>query len=447
MTLKRCLFGLLALAVVGGGVWWQLYLRPWGPKRLDIDRDGGTILVFEVDGNAAPKDADEKMDDLARAVHKRIDQWDRHSITVRPVENRRVEVVVPRDRDHEGLLKHIESLLGRTGRLEFRILANQRDDEQAFDRAEDFFRAASAPWQKLIEAAEVRWPTPPEKASAVRRICFDDTAALQAHVLGLHPGLTEEQFQEFLRTTYQPSPQTLELREPARAGQPPPPPQPRKGQHFILAHEGSRGGVYAWCRVSDQEVLALSRPWEGEERWLRAVRPRLHMGLPFRRLKNTREGREVEDVIVGVGGRECLFLARRVPGRQDVEYFVLTRLTEERREVTGKYLDEVYEAPDHSGKSAISFRLTKEGGDLFHELTSRNAPTDGQGRRHLAILLDEVVLSAPSLNSPIRDSGQITGNFTQAQVKRFVDILRSGALPLPLKPIPVDWRTVEPKKP
>jgi len=51
-------------------------------------------------------------------------------------------------------------------------------------------------------------------------------------------------------------------------------------------------------------------------------------------------------------------------------------------------------------------------------------------------------MSAPSLNSPIRDSGQITGQFTKDDVNNLVSILRSGALPATLKPQPVSENTM-----
>jgi preprotein translocase subunit SecD len=44
-------------------------------------------------------------------------------------------------------------------------------------------------------------------------------------------------------------------------------------------------------------------------------------------------------------------------------------------------------------------------------------------------VLDGKVVSAPTINSRITDSGIIEGNFTQQEVMDLVTTLRSGALP------------------
>jgi preprotein translocase subunit SecD len=115
--------------------------------------------------------------------------------------------------------------------------------------------------------------------------------------------------------------------------------------------------------------------------------------------------------------------------------------------VTGADLEDVQESVDRVGQPAVGFTLTKQGGDRFHEMTSQNRPVEEDRARHLAIILDDLVMSSPALRSPIRESGQISGKFTPAEVANLVAILRSGALPLPLKPLPVSETTVEPASP
>jgi SecD/SecF fusion protein len=56
------------------------------------------------------------------------------------------------------------------------------------------------------------------------------------------------------------------------------------------------------------------------------------------------------------------------------------------------------------------------------------------------------VLSAPTINSEIRKQGQITGSFTKKEIENLVRILRTGALPVRLKPLPVSETEVPPKK-
>jgi SecD/SecF fusion protein len=72
---------------------------------------------------------------------------------------------------------------------------------------------------------------------------------------------------------------------------------------------------------------------------------------------------------------------------------------------------------------------------------------DAQVRRHLAIILDGLVMSAPTINSEIGRQGQISGNFTQQEVDSIVSLLRAGALPVRLKAQPVSETTVAPAAP
>jgi hypothetical protein len=62
-------------------------------------------------------------------------------------------------------------------------------------------------------------------------------------------------------------------------------------------------------------------------------------------------------------------------------------------------------------------------------LTGRNAP-DGEFQRQLGILLDNELLSAPSIQERIHEHGRITGKFTREEVDFLVNILEAGSLPV-----------------
>jgi SecD/SecF fusion protein len=85
-----------------------------------------------------------------------------------------------------------------------------------------------------------------------------------------------------------------------------------------------------------------------------------------------------------------------------------------------------------TGEPTVGFKLTTEGSGKMLRMTVRNVP-DGNFHRRMAIILDDKVLSAPQLNGSISSNGQITGNFTQAEVKFLVEILREGRLPATLE--------------
>jgi protein-export membrane protein SecD len=74
----------------------------------------------------------------------------------------------------------------------------------------------------------------------------------------------------------------------------------------------------------------------------------------------------------------------------------------------------------------IRFELTPEGGRVFGPFTAANI---GQP---MAIVLDGIVLSAPTIQAELPTGGVITGNFTEKEAKTLALQLRSGALPIPL---------------
>lgn len=90
------------------------------------------------------------------------------------------------------------------------------------------------------------------------------------------------------------------------------------------------------------------------------------------------------------------------------------------------------EFDNKTGEPTVGFKLTTEGSSKMLRMTVRNIP-DGNFHRRMAIILDDKVLSAPQLNGSISSNGQITGNFTQAEVKFLVEILREGRLPATLE--------------
>ena len=82
---------------------------------------------------------------------------------------------------------------------------------------------------------------------------------------------------------------------------------------------------------------------------------------------------------------------------------------------------------NQSGQPAVSFRFNGKGALRFGKATSENV-----GRR-FAIVLDDKVISAPVINSPILGgSGIIEGGFTSESAKDLSILLRAGALPAKL---------------
>ena len=75
---------------------------------------------------------------------------------------------------------------------------------------------------------------------------------------------------------------------------------------------------------------------------------------------------------------------------------------------------------------------------------SAQATEENVGRL-FAILLDDLVISAPLIREPIRGgSGQISGNFTEQSTKDLAVLLRTGALPATLNVVETHFVPDEP---
>ena len=104
--------------------------------------------------------------------------------------------------------------------------------------------------------------------------------------------------------------------------------------------------------------------------------------------------------------------------------------------VTGKDLKTARSSVDEYGAPAVGFSLNSRGARKFEKYTSKNI-----GQR-CAIILDNRVLLAPSISTVISGDGIITGRYTSDEVNDMVLMLRSGALPAPMKYL--EERTIGP---
>lgn len=109
--------------------------------------------------------------------------------------------------------------------------------------------------------------------------------------------------------------------------------------------------------------------------------------------------------------------------------------------VSGGDLRGAYASVDPQwGNPVVEFELAQDAGRRFQIATTENL------KRKMAVVLTNnnrpEVLSAPIINSPIRDRGIIQGNYTTDEAQDFALKLRSGALPANLNII--EERTVGP---
>jgi preprotein translocase subunit SecD len=116
------------------------------------------------------------------------------------------------------------------------------------------------------------------------------------------------------------------------------------------------------------------------------------------------------------------------PGKERLGGERLYYLVPAYAEITGRMLRDAF--PTTGGtlgtEPVVAFRFNAEGGDKFYELTSHNL------QRQIAIILDGVVLTAPKVQTAIREEGTITGSFTMQSARELATLLKSGAFVAPV---------------
>jgi SecD/SecF fusion protein len=118
----------------------------------------------------------------------------------------------------------------------------------------------------------------------------------------------------------------------------------------------------------------------------------------------------------------------------------------DRFDVTGGYLSRASGGYDQNLQPCVNFSFNSQGAALFGTLTSQNLP-DPANRlsSRLGILLDDVLLSAPTIRSTISNDGQITGSFKPSDVEFLVGVLNAGSLPAALSKDPISEQKISPQ--
>jgi preprotein translocase subunit SecD len=384
LVLGLALAALLLVAVVFG---WRLY-RQW--RRPDLAKDGGTVLVYEIDesrwpGGEVPQDY--QPEKLTAKLKRRLDPDDLYGVIVRPVTNTRVEITLPcRDGNHEEQVRQVKELIALSGALDFRIVANTEDDREAIDEARRYFDslADNADEQKKLERA-------------------------------------------------------------ASTGAGPPGPVPPDHKAFHL--DNNLGDyTYTWIELgpAERHRYGLANDQEDTPFW-----------------KAMDEARQTHKAVLhtsGGGGDRYgthLFYSRAarhpdyLPEKdrdKKYEYFVLCRDPERDEDgrpkgLAGEHMLSAEPDKDQRGQPAVMVNFDNKGAALLADLTAKNKG------RHMAVVLDDMIHSAPTIMEPITAGrAMITGNFTREDVDRIVTMLRSGALPATLKPTPVSEISFVPTK-
>ena len=352
----------------------------WPPQtklKLGIDLSGGTILVYEAQ-NLPPGF---NMDELIAALKKRADPEGVKEIPIRKIGGNRIEIILPKASNEE--VEEVKKMLTDVGSLEFRILANGKHDANIVERALATGALAKPPkgykWARLGEISTGTNPT------------FTSNT------------ITDLQ-QSWKKDLY-------------------------AGTEVALTAKDSTGGTrteVAKVRRNTANTLILDKPHglKSISSYRVEYNPsRIRGGDP----KN-------------LGPNDSIVREEKIPpGR--IETWILCNLDKPGQEVTGKYLRQARPDVDDRLQPAVRFEFDSRGASRFGRLTGHHKPEEGGAFRYqLAILLDNLVMSAPAINSEIRESGIIEGGpqgFKAKEVEHLIQVLRAGSLPASLNPTPL----------
>jgi SecD/SecF fusion protein len=100
----------------------------------------------------------------------------------------------------------------------------------------------------------------------------------------------------------------------------------------------------------------------------------------------------------------------------------------DKAKLEGDGVEEAGQGYDEKGKPSIKMQMTPTGSRIWAKLTRDNVG------KPIAIVLDDVVYSAPNVNGPIEGgNSEISGNFAVEQAQDLANILKSGKVNAPAK--------------
>lgn len=355
-----------------------------------IDLSGGTILVYQIKPDAEGKAVN--VSDVITSLKRRLNPDGVRDITIRQSGGDRVEIVLPDATAEE--VEDAKRKITNVGALEFRILATHKDDKGVMDRL-----ASNTNTKRLPEApSKFLWARVGEEVSGTNPQVSGST-------------LTDST-QDWQRDAFSNDSTTLEIKGKAGASQ----------------SEVTR--TYK-IRRNTANTLTTDKPID-----LTSVSSYKITFKPDRSIPLGSAGTDPEAPYV----RE----EERGPGHK--VYWVLCK--KDRQDVEGRYIRSARQEMDQNMQNAVGFTFDRTGARKFAALTSEYRPQEGGNFKYrLAILLDDTLMSAPSLNDVIKERGIISGGadgFSAKEIDYLITLLRSGSLPATIDPNPLFEETIGP---
>jgi SecD/SecF fusion protein len=119
-------------------------------------------------------------------------------------------------------------------------------------------------------------------------------------------------------------------------------------------------------------------------------------------------------------------------GPEALQLYFLDQGRSGQPKITGEVINDARQDLDEYTRPAVSMTMNATGTRIWAKMTAEAASKTPRGR--IAIVLDNAVYSAPSVNGEIPNgNSQISGNFTVEEAKDLANILKAGSLPAPTK--------------
>ncbi|MBD3869693.1 MAG: protein translocase subunit SecD, partial [Acidobacteria bacterium] len=340
--------------------------------RRGLDLKGGMYLVLEVDQEGM--NTSEAADALLRVkeiLYNRIDKFGVSEPEITTFGSSRIVVKLPGLQDPE----RAKALLGRTARLEFRMVRPDTEIQAVLDKLDRLYLGDSPVGEDSAEAADASAETEDGTEVAVAEI---DSTAVAATDTASNPfGDLDD----------------LMGSDESLAG---------ADEAYLKDHP------FTGLLIAQPGVLG-STPLFVEESNVVRVQAMLDDPRTSRSLRNMEFQLEMEPMDFGQGQ-----MLRPL-------YLVDTSAI-----LTGDQLTDALSTsnPDRPGFWQVNFSLNNRGSRTFAKVTGENVG------RFLAISLDGRISSAPVIQGKIPSgSGSISGNFTNAEASDLALLLRAGALP------------------
>ena len=389
-TRGAVILGCVMLAVI---VLWPTDIWPKGlkskgwPPKLNIDLKGGSILIYELE-DQGEEGSNVTTTDLVTPIRNRIDPGGLNEIVIRARGGRQLEIIIPDKNSDE--VERIKDLISTAGNLNFMLLADRANEGNLIQRALE----PSQLGKKRIFASDTA-----EKEASVP-IAEGQNPDDRTRPLGLWARVDRE-IESPLVTRDLTGPDNQPITK------------------IVPLRVNINSGIYRNA-VTGQILSGMDdnarREFPGD--------------LPTR----DRPGYYIEKYLAkhGITEVDVLLTASVKPNGPPA------------RPVLGDGGKIVNASSGYGTKGPeVRFRLNDRAGNRMNALTSANL-SQGNSSRFLAMVLDDVVLSAPAIQGTITKDGQVSGKFTQKDVSFLVDILKGGSLPATLNKVPISEDNISP---